>query len=451
MNEKLLLLTARAVAGGVAALLLLGSVPTRASVSQLPGSGRVINDPVHHAVFSCLIKHPVPAGTGQPTTLRLYLDSGGNIYPAAVYLPDNPKTIRWPGKNVTNTECDLQWYFDRAANQAVRDRLFAQYRVAKPGKPHTDYGYDNVAWDRLRSAMAKEEAALIDRATEKGKKPLVILVHGFNVADYEHAVATPCGKADAPRKRAYYDEIQGALLAQRPALKEAVWLEVYWDGFQNTPLKIWGAAQASARYAGLALREVLNHTDTHTALRVFTHSAGGLVISQALWNNDAFEDGAYAAQVRGMMKAIPTPAHPDVRIGMVVPALSPEAFSYYQLRTPAANQPAYRIVVGQNRKDFAVNKGPAGCHKAGDTCMGVDKGSFEYARQKLVALKQDMQWVDFCVTPRGGKVPAKYLHKVVGLPFEEHDWRLYFERQPIGANPTTAPPIMAAFLRKVLD
>jgi hypothetical protein len=449
MARKALSWTARAVTCGVA-VLACGGNPAHASIRQLPGSGKIINDPVHHAVFSCLIKHPVPVGAGQPTTLRLYLDSGGDIYPGAAYLPDNPKTIRWPSKNVTNHECDLQWYFDRPANQAVRNKLFAQYRVTQPGPVHHQ-GYDTVAWDGLRGAMAQEQAQLLNQATQNGKKPLVVLVHGFNVADYEHAAGAPCGKIDKPRQRAYYDEIQGALLAQRPELQGAVWLEVYWDGLQNAPLMIWGAAQASARYAGLALRDVLRRTNPNTPLRVFTHSAGGLVITQALWNNDAFEDGAYEHQITAMMKAIPTPAHTDVRVGMMVPALSPEAFRFYQVRTPKVNQPAYRIAVGQNRKDYAVNKGPAGCHKAGDTCMGADLGSFEHARKLLVALGQNMRRTDFCVTPPGGKVPAKYLHRVAGLPFEEHEWRLYFERQPLGANPDTSPPIMAAFLRMVLD
>ncbi len=418
---------------------------------QVPFAAGIINDPAHHAVFSCLIKNPAPAVAGRPTTMRLYLDSGGDIYPEAEFLPDNPKDIRWPG-GMRNGECDLQWYFDRATNQPTRDKLFAKYGVAAPQQPQVGYDYDNIAWDKLRRAMAKQLAGSINTATAHGKKVLVVLIHGYNVADYEHAVATPCGPAKPGRHNPYYDDIQNALITLRPALKDAVWLEVYWDGLQNTPLEIWGAAQASARYAGLGLREVLRQTDTQIPLRFFTHSAGGVVITQALWNNDAFDDqsaGDYEKQLKGMMDSIPTPAHRDVRVGMMVPALTAEAFRFYQQRTPTANQPVYHLVVGQNHKDFAVNKGPVGCHKLGDTCMGVYANSFTTA-QAYAGGNQDFQRQDFCVTPDGGRVPAEFLYKIGPLSFETHDWLLYFKRRPLG-QPSTAQPIMTAFVHKVLD
>ena len=440
----------------------LPSMQVSAAVLQLPGTMKVINNPDNHAIFSCLIKHPLPADARQPTTLQLYLDSGGNIYPEADFLPENPEDIRRPSGEV-NTEGDLQWYFDRSANQPIRDKLFDHYNINIPksqqltASNHIGEPYDTVAWDALRRAMAYQVAHSINTATGMGKKTLVVLIHGYNVADYEQAATGPCGRADVGSKGPYYVAIQDSMLKLRPELQNAIWLEVCWDGLQSHDLEIWGAAQASARYVGLGLREVLRQTDSQTPIRVFTHSAGGVVISQALWNNDAFDDGSegrYEHQLEKMMHSIPTLTHTDVRVGMMVPALTPQAFAYYTQRSPETSQAtAYRIVVGQNHRDFPINKFLAGCNRAGSTCMGANVAAVQDAKEALGdAYRELLQSQDFCVTKPGywSWAPSEFRQSSFFHRYEVHDWRLYFKRRPIG-EASTAQPIMTAFLHKVLD
>ncbi len=414
-------------------------------------AGRIINDPGHHAVFACLASHPP-----HDKTLRLYVDSGGNLYPAAPYLPNNSALLRQVG-NLRNTEADLSWYFDQPANQAAEKALFAHYGLANAAS--TD-----ATWDALRQEMARRFALQIDSATSNGRKTLVLLIHGFNVADTTHATTgKACSDTNPAHRRdtTYYNAIRTRLERERPELKSAVWLEMYWDGFQEAPLRIWGAAQASARYAGLALREVLRQTDPATPVRVFTHSAGGVVISQALWNNDAFNDqsnGRYERELRHLFDTIPTPPHRNLRIGMLVPALTSVAFDYYGKRTFALKAPDttiinYRIVVGQNRRDFAVNKGPAGSETAGATSMGAKEEHFDAAVKAAatVVTNPDMHRVDFCVTPHCKKPPLPFRYPIAGLwTFEAHDWRLYFSRRKID-SPPNAPFIMKEFLSQVLD
>ena len=134
-----------------------------------------------------------------------------------------------------------------------RNALFKRYGLSLPRENNIGpYGYDNKAWDALRSAMARRFAKSIDSATVNGTKTLIVLIHGFNVADTTHAITgQPCAdtqtKAGHIRKQKYYDAIHNAIVYERPELVSAAWLEVYWDGFQENATSIWGAAQLSAR------------------------------------------------------------------------------------------------------------------------------------------------------------------------------------------------------------
>lgn len=428
--------------GWLALLTTLSSSSTR----------NIPNDPAHHAVFGCLVRNAPADGI-----LRLYLDSGGDIYPPANFLPASNDGLRQVD-NLPNQQADLQWYFDR--NPAVRKQLFAAHGLREPIGPNPPFDYDNVAWDALRREMARRFAHAIDSATANGTKPLLVLIHGFNVADTAHTTQGDCATRPPAKVRAaaYYPTIRRLLIAQRPELAAATWLEVYWDGFQEAPLRIWGAAQLSARYAGLGVREVLRQIQPTTPVRVFTHSAGGIVITQALWNSDPVtKRGAKLLeekQLLGMLATIPTPALPDLRVGMLVPALTSEAFSFYNERTFASATatkpvPDYRIVVGQNRRDFAVNKGPLGSEAAGATSMGARAAAYEYAKEKCACAGLRPP-VDFCVTTASGEVPDRFKHPIGPLVYEEHDWRLYFERRKPGAA-ADAPPIMRDFLAQVLD
>ena len=437
------------------ALVATGYIPN-------PISRKVRNDPGHHNVFCCLKK----ARQAQPDdTIRLYIDSGGNLYPDAEFLPTNTVLRTDPG----NSSADLEVFYRGPVTEREETTAHAHDRTREPLRQalYARYGqrdfipdktpvWDGHAWQSIQDRLVNKEAAEIDAATENGKHPLIILIHGINVADTAHLAAvsdcdnSPCPKANQAKGNChrpvpYYTALKSLVRHQKSGVvpKDAVWLEVYWDGLREQPLFAWGAAQLSARYAGLRLREVLNKVKNTTPIRVLTHSAGGIVISQALWTNDAF-NGADEDEdfIMHWASTTPTPTNPNIRVGMLVPALTSQAFFYYGQRTPPvarAQATSYRLVIGRNERDFAVSKEFVGSERFGATSMGVTSSAFNYAVQQCSLYPVDLRAVDFCTST--GKADINPLVQYGKTAYEAHDWLLYFRRETQ----------MTAFLKDVFN
>ncbi|MFC6223779.1 hypothetical protein ACFP2F_11055 [Hymenobacter artigasi] len=418
--------------------LLLAWLTTTGRVYN-PIAGYIQTNPAHHAVYCCLKKARQAHSDG---ILRLYIDSGGNLYPDASCLPTNTGLRA----DVNNGSADLEHYYNH--NAGLRDKLFAQYHQTPQlaGKAGV---WNSRGWQIIQNQLTTAAVRQIDSTTQQGARPLIMLIHGYNVSDTDHLAAqiscdnSPCknpsGHCELPEP--YYSRVKDSLMATGLLPSNAVWLEVYWDGLQENPLLIWSAAQLSARYAGLRLREVLSQLDNRTPVRVLTHSSGAIVISQALWNNDAFNGGGSAEDdLTAWAAATSTPTNPDIRVGMLVPALTSQAFTYYGQRTPqvtSAQMVGYRLVVGRNERDYAINKKWVGAEKAGATGMGASLCALKYAAEQTAHYPIDLRPIGFCTSTSRKDTPKQYQHGA----YEEHDWLVYFKRQAI----------MKDFLKQVFE
>lgn len=378
-------------------VLRLG-MPTHA-VAQL--SAR----PKYHSYYHALaLDRPTAADT-----VRLYIDRLGSIYPPAPYLPDASFKARKYKQALD------EWFYapkHKAQLSALEKYCGVAPLLASNGRAQH--------WEQIQDTLATRTARYLNQATrpagQPGRRPLVALIHGFNNSEVE----TP------------FTGTYPALLHE-PKLARAVWLEVRWDGLhKRVPVGIWGAAQLNGRYAGLALREVLCRTAPDTPIRMFTHSSGAIVASQALWNSQAGRAEQLKDDIRDLYQQIPTPTHPDIRVGMIVPAVPPDVFYNYPRRTvglpsrPAQCQPgtgpAYRVVLGQNARDFAVSKGGIAAGGFGVTTLGCEETAFLLARDSC---RCGLQKVEFSQASGGTPSPPPY---GVGKKLEQHDWALYWRR-----------------------
>ena len=426
------------VTGFVCIALILAWLTTTGRAYN-PISRWIQNDPAHHAVFCCLKKVRQSQTDG---ILRLYIDSGGNLYPDAAYLPTNTELRA----DLNNSSADLEQYYIQ--NTAPRNSLFAHYQQS-PLLTGKAVVWNSRGWQLIQNQLTTVAVQQIDSATKHGVRPLIMLIHGYNVADTAHLAArlscdnTRCEEPNGRcgRGKPYLSLVKDSLTATGLVPEKAVWLEVYWDGLQEKPLFIWSGAQLSARYAGLRLREVLSQLDNRTPVRVLTHSSGAIVITQALWNNDAFNGGGNDEDyLTTWAAATSTPTNPNIRVGMLVPALTSRAFVYYGQRTPldtSAQMVGYRLVIGRNERDYAVNKKWVGAEKGGATGMGAGLYALRYAAEQTALYPIDLRPIGFCTSTSRKDTPKQYQHD----GYEEHDWLVYFRRRAI----------MKDFLKQVFE
>ncbi len=313
-------------------------------------------------------------------TVRLYFDRAGSLYPMPGYLPDNKFDEQQYKQLLT------MWYYD-PAHRPQLDALSKQCGVANfaVGANWWDH------WWKIQQALAQRAAAQLDRLTGSSRptrRPLITLIHGFNTRADEEP----------------YDTTRN-VLRREPALRSAVWLEVYWDGL-------------------------------HKPLRIFTHSSGAIVASQALWNSTpvAKDD----QQLLWLASHIPTPTNADVRAGMIVPAMTPLAYMGYEKGTtgtpdnPAScrvvvTKPRYHIVLGQNARDYAVTKQGRAANLEGVTTLGCWESAFDLARQNCHDC--DLKRVEFSRV-KSGPSPPPFSHRFLGKDLEKHAWGLYWLRHP---------------------
>lgn len=357
-------------------------------------------------------------------TVRLYLDRMGSIYPPAAYLPD--ATLRDKKYKQTLT----LWYYDPAHRPQLQ-ALSAFCGVPCPaGVLAGRYADAQGHWWKIQDVLARRAAQETDQRTG-GTRPLAMMIHGYNNSDTELPFL-------ATRN----------MLRTQVALRNAVWMEVRWDGLHKpTPVFIWGAAQLNGRYAGIGLRRVLCRTQPSTPVRVFTHSSGAFVAYQALWNSSPVNGENAAEDIPSACSLVPTPTHADIRVGSIVPATTPLVFLGFNCRTtgnpdmPDACQraitgPRYRIVAGQNRRDEAVTKYGVAPGAFGATHFGSDSAAFVQANTNCGG---GLIRVDFVQATGRNPSPCPFGMGKKGL-LEKHDWGLYWQRQQ-----------SSDFLHKVLD
>lgn len=242
----------------------------------------------------------------------------------------------------------------------------------------------DASWESVQGALSDRIGEQVDRLTARPgqpRRPLVILVHGYNVED----------------ARSEYRPVRASLA---PHLPDAVFLQVGWDGLTATnPLSVWEEAQYNFPQVGYGLRKLLLKVaavDASIPIRIFTHSSGGPVAAHALWDASASisprceepaEPGReeyharHCSETRPDGSERPGPAPPrfeDVRIGMIVPATNAWVVRNYD---PAESH-VDRVVIGVNPEDEAVTRlgmrlflkpFTVSCKLWGDTCLPVRK------------------------------------------------------------------------------
>jgi hypothetical protein len=231
-----------------------------------------------------------------------------------------------------------------------------------------------------------------------------------------------------------------------------VYLQLFWDGLTNDlGIPIWTKAQFNFPLVGLAFRRVLNRVPADVPVRILTHSSGGPLVANTLWNaiGSLERDGdtadwpqydIYRRHAGDTVGEWAPPRHPDMRVGMIVPAMPGSTFDSI---APALPGPA-RVIIGVNPHDLAITKfgwvpvswkfWRAPCVQAGSTCLSA-------------------KWEDYCDKTRpklGGD--AGTLVRVVNFsrPRRTHrDWKSAYLLDRHDVTAYLERPRMPAFLSLV--
>jgi hypothetical protein len=358
---------------------------------------------------------------GGARLVRIYYDRDGDLYPQPLL-----------GVPVPNSELDgrhqlkLQNHFElhRLNRQpSVWDAVIDSLRLPAAAP-------DSVLWTAIQDSLTARAVAAVRRATEEGerKRTLVVLIHGFNnvpesaESGYEAARRHLDTAGYAPPSRTAY-------------------LEVYWDGLRNAVgLPIWSRAQFNFPLVGVSFRRVVNGVPADVPVRVITHSSGGPLISNTLWdasatlqtNHDTNTWPRYEHWYRGAAPATgghwAIPSHPNLRVGMIVPAMPGETFLNFRA---VAGGPA-RIVIGANPNDMAIRKlglPTAGklqpsCQQGGSTCLPARRNQYCKVAKPRLAGDPDTRLglIDF------SRQRSHRLWWTAGY-FDVHDLDVYFKRR----------------------
>jgi hypothetical protein len=184
----------------------------------------------------------------------------------------------------------------------------------------------------------------------QGGRTLIVLIHGFCMT--------------YPESQRCYDLARMQFERLHPGRKFA-FLDVYWDGMCGDPIAIWPQAMRHSKWAGLGLRNLLCRLDPALPIRVITHSRGASVICAALWNTPMRSRAEEDARYLEAQKALPPPALPKLRLGLLAPAMRVADLECYLDRGEAEAVLHDRIVIGFNPDDEVLKAGGlswlAGC------------------------------------------------------------------------------------------
>lgn len=322
--------------------------------------------------------------------VAFYMDRYGDLYPPAavpldvfhfINVRNGPRPYVSPGTpEFASLKSLYAWKAGRApGTDADWPNLLTHAGVAASG----DFEVD---WAAVQAVLRGREARRIS-ALGREYDDVVLLIHGYN---NDHADAL-----------AWYGNVESNFRSEGTRFgRRVAFVRMYWDGLKGkTPLFIWDNAQYNGYLVGLELRRLLAEVAGDTPLRVFTHSSGAYVITNALG------DASAGAQMGKMPETYPdhsagtAPGYVppiqlrDLRVAMLVPAQPMNAFQYY-LRNASScpNGPGkcalvpQRLILGLSKRDFATNKaGVVPCHKKGATCMAVD------IKQSCIQVANDLQ------------------------------------------------------------
>lgn len=393
--------------------------PTLAAALLVYGLAGCASHNVHLGDHAAAVGPP----DGGTRLVRIYYDRDGDLYPQPlldVAVPNSELDERH--------EFKLQTHFElhrRNRQPSLWDAVIDSLRLPAAAP-------DSVLWTAIQDSLTARAVAAIERAAgadRERKRTLVVLIHGFN--------NVPESAESGYEAARVHLESKGYASPSRTA-----YLQVYWDGLRNVlGLPIWSRAQFNFPLVGVSFRRVVNGVSADVPVRVITHSSGGPLISNTLWDASAtLEDNRdtntwpryrdwyhEAASATGGHWAIPS--HPDLRVGMIVPAMPGETFRNFDA---VAGGPA-RIVIGANPKDMAIRKlglptagklSQLSCEQGGSTCLPARRNQYCEVVKPQLAGDPDttLGLVDFS---RHG---SHRLWWTFGY-FDVHDLDVYFKRR----------------------
>lgn len=287
--------------------------------------------------------------------VRVFLDKNGDYYPNSII----------PAADLQESGASLKDYFSGHTDAFLA--VSQSYGVASTGSFEDDYA-------ALQSEIVDDLVRLVNALDQQDD--LYILIHGFR-----KPMLPQRGGSSSSRG---YASVRGSIQAQYATQsKEAVFLEVYWDGTYDCCIgrktkvnkrifKLFeDVAQINASEVGYGLRRLVPAIEREE-LTIVTHSLGAQVALSLLTNT-------YDERIAIEEQELPTPAQARVNIGLVAPAISRDPFEDYDERThlvAAGASDNYHLHILYNEKDFVLKKrwkifGP-GPKKYGDTSLGCN-------------------------------------------------------------------------------
>lgn len=360
--------------------------------------------------------------------MRVHYDRNGDLYPGRVIDPPLADfQINLVGTGYTA----LQEAFDAAAfGDSVREpwrALLARLNVTEPDR--------KAAWERVQDSLVGRTGRQLQDllAPVGGRRPtLVVLVHGFNNLPHEAAVS--------------YDSVRRAIAGRYVDCTSTVYLEVYWDGRKHwAGIPSWGYAQDTFTLSGFAFRRVLAAVPEDVPIRILAHSSGAPLIASALWDAQGALDpkarrsgrfAVYTDTARNATGVRALPTAKSIRVGMIAPAMPADVFYTARDSGPLI---AERVVLGVNKKDFAIRKGgyapivefrhvlhPPKCRWWGSSCLASHPD--QYCKRLKVGMPRlagQLRVIDF-TDPRQFRDP-----KGLWL-LTRHDFTKYLARDDMG-------------------
>lgn len=313
---------------------------------------------------------------GKDEAVAFYMDRYGDLYPPAAVSLDVFHFI-----NVRNGP---RPYVASGTPEFASLKSLYAWKAGRPPGVDADWpnllahagvmasGDFEVDWAAVQAVLRGREARRIS-ALGREFDDVVLLIHGYN---NDHADAL-----------AWYGNVESNFRSEGARYgRRVAFVRMYWDGLKGrTPLFIWDNAQYNGYLVGLELRRLLAEVAGDTPLRVFTHSSGAYVITNALGDASAgaqlgaMPDIYHRRSAGAVVLYAPPMQLRDLRVAMLVPAQPTIAFRNY-FRNADTGQPdpakralvPQRLILGLSKRDAATNKyGVIPCGRKGATCMAV--------------------------------------------------------------------------------
>ncbi len=141
-------------------------------------------------------------------------------------------------------------------------------QLLKENKTNKDSFFDEK-WEIFQKDRNEEITKQISSAISNGSKTLVVLMLGFNQ-----------GKSVSD-----YDELEKIICEKNLNCNNAVFLEVYWDGFEpGYNFTEWPGIQLNSHLVGKGVWKFLKEISDDTPVRILTDNRGAEIINAAFWN-----------------------------------------------------------------------------------------------------------------------------------------------------------------------